>query len=180
MDTAWKLVLAILPALYHRSVFSLMTSCIPEIVTDRRRSSGFSRGASIYRGVTRFVCGRICRHILLPCSTKVHIETTPVCSCWLHYRHHQHGRWQSRIGRVAGNKDLYLGTFSKRDLYMTVGFVFWIDKYVVSRVFWRKGTCRPASCLLLRTNVGFEIYSSEKSMHSRLEKGVLKWTWDSM
>nr|GMD77862.1 AP2-like ethylene-responsive transcription factor AIL5 isoform X1 [Ipomoea batatas] len=46
----------------------------------RRRSSGFSRGASIYRGVTR---------------------------------HHQHGRWQARIGRVAGNKDLYLGTFSK-------------------------------------------------------------------
>uniref|UniRef100_A0A453G4E9 AP2/ERF domain-containing protein n=1 Tax=Aegilops tauschii subsp. strangulata TaxID=200361 RepID=A0A453G4E9_AEGTS len=46
----------------------------------RRKSSGFSRGASIYRGVTR---------------------------------HHQHGRWQARIGRVAGNKDLYLGTFSK-------------------------------------------------------------------
>ena len=30
-----------------------------------------------------------------------------------HFRHHQHGRWQARIGRVAGNKDLYLGTFSK-------------------------------------------------------------------
>ncbi|KAL6012888.1 hypothetical protein ACLOJK_003377 [Asimina triloba] len=44
----------------------------------RRKSSGFSRGASMYRGVTR---------------------------------HHQHGRWQARIGRVAGNKDLYLGTF---------------------------------------------------------------------
>ncbi|KAK3013108.1 hypothetical protein RJ639_010109 [Escallonia herrerae] len=43
----------------------------------RRKSSGFSRGASVYRGVTR---------------------------------HHQHGRWQARIGRVAGNKDLYLGT----------------------------------------------------------------------
>lgn len=28
-------------------------------------------------------------------------------------RHHQQGRWQARIGRVAGNKDLYLGTFSK-------------------------------------------------------------------
>jgi len=28
-------------------------------------------------------------------------------------RHHQHGRWQARIGRVAGNKDLYLGTFGK-------------------------------------------------------------------
>jgi len=41
MDTAWKLVLAILPALYHRSVFSLMTSCIPEIVSDRREAVGF-------------------------------------------------------------------------------------------------------------------------------------------
>ncbi|XP_031249366.1 AP2-like ethylene-responsive transcription factor BBM [Pistacia vera] len=48
----------------------------------RRKSSGFSRGASIYRGVTR---------------------------------HHQHGRWQARIGRVAGNKDLYLGTFSTQE-----------------------------------------------------------------
>jgi len=118
-----------------------------EMNTAWKRSSGFSRGASIYWGVTR---------------------------------HHQHGRWQSWIDRVAGNKDLYLGTFSKRDLYMTVGFVFWIDKYVVSRAFWRKGTCRPASCLLLHTNIGFEIYSSQKSMHSRLEEGVLKWTSDSM
>nr|CAB3498050.1 unnamed protein product [Digitaria exilis] len=48
----------------------------------RRKSSGFSRGASIYRGVTR---------------------------------HHQHGRWQARIGRVSGNKDLYLGTFSTQE-----------------------------------------------------------------
>ncbi|CAI0470651.1 unnamed protein product [Linum tenue] len=47
-----------------------------------RKSSGFSRGASMYRGVTR---------------------------------HHQHGRWQARIGRVAGNKDLYLGTFSTQE-----------------------------------------------------------------
>ncbi|KAF8403846.1 hypothetical protein HHK36_011952 [Tetracentron sinense] len=45
----------------------------------RRTSSGFARGASMYRGVTR---------------------------------HHYHGRWQSRIGRVAGVKDFYLGTFS--------------------------------------------------------------------
>ncbi|KAF2295610.1 hypothetical protein GH714_033288 [Hevea brasiliensis] len=49
----------------------------------RRKSSGFSRGASMYRGVTR--------------------------------SHHQHGRWQARIGRVAGNKDLYLGTFSTQE-----------------------------------------------------------------
>ncbi|KAK8692461.1 hypothetical protein V6N13_075920 [Hibiscus sabdariffa] len=48
----------------------------------RRKSSGFSRGASMFRGVTR---------------------------------HHQHGRWQARIGRVAGNKDLYLGTFSTQE-----------------------------------------------------------------
>ncbi|CAA3014404.1 AP2-like ethylene-responsive transcription factor ANT [Olea europaea subsp. europaea] len=48
----------------------------------RRKSSGFSRGISLYRGVTR---------------------------------HHQHGRWQARIGRVAGNKDLYLGTFSTQE-----------------------------------------------------------------
>ncbi|RLM79318.1 hypothetical protein C2845_PM12G11800 [Panicum miliaceum] len=53
----------------------------------RRNSSGFSRGASKYRGVT----------------------SSPS-------RHHQHGRWQARIGRVAGNKDLYLGTFSKLQL----------------------------------------------------------------
>ncbi|KAI7733059.1 hypothetical protein M8C21_033416, partial [Ambrosia artemisiifolia] len=46
------------------------------------KSSGFSRGASIYRGVTR---------------------------------HHQQGRWQARIGRVAGNKDLYLGTFTTEE-----------------------------------------------------------------
>lgn len=52
------------------------------IASLRRRSSGFSRGASIYRGVTR---------------------------------HHQQGRWQARIGRVAGNKDLYLGTFATEE-----------------------------------------------------------------
>ncbi|KAJ8533642.1 hypothetical protein K7X08_006966 [Anisodus acutangulus] len=52
------------------------------IASLRRRSSGFSRGASKYRGVTR---------------------------------HHQQGRWQARIGRVAGNKDLYLGTFATEE-----------------------------------------------------------------
>ncbi|MQM07468.1 hypothetical protein Taro_040304, partial [Colocasia esculenta] len=29
----------------------------------------------------------------------------------LRHTHHQHDRWQARIGRVAENKDLYLGTF---------------------------------------------------------------------
>ncbi|URE16852.1 AP2 [Musa troglodytarum] len=46
--------------------------------TTTRRSSCFSRGASVYRGVTR---------------------------------RQKDGRWQARIGRVAGNKDIYLGTF---------------------------------------------------------------------
>ncbi|KAL3828167.1 hypothetical protein ACJIZ3_016969 [Penstemon smallii] len=52
------------------------------VASIRRKSTGFSRGASMYRGVTR---------------------------------HHQHGRWQARIGRVAGNKDLYLGTFGTEE-----------------------------------------------------------------
>ena len=26
-------------------------------------------------------------------------------------RHHQHGKWEARIGRVDGSKYLYLGTF---------------------------------------------------------------------
>ncbi|CAN6440478.1 unnamed protein product [Victoria cruziana] len=48
----------------------------------RRKSSGFSRGVSVYRGVTR---------------------------------HHQNGKWQSRIGRISGNKDLYLGSFTSEE-----------------------------------------------------------------
>ncbi|URE06688.1 AP2 [Musa troglodytarum] len=46
----------------------------------RRKSSGFSRGVSKYRGVAR---------------------------------HHHNGRWEARIGRVSGNKYLYLGTYGK-------------------------------------------------------------------
>ncbi|TYG84809.1 hypothetical protein ES288_A13G001400v1 [Gossypium darwinii] len=48
----------------------------------RRRSSGFSRGISKYRGVAR---------------------------------HHQNGRWEARIGRVFGNKYLYLGTYNTEE-----------------------------------------------------------------
>ena len=49
----------------------------------RRSSSGFARGASRFRGVTR---------------------------------HYQHGRWEARIGRVLGNRYLYLGTFPTEEL----------------------------------------------------------------
>ncbi|XP_022742186.1 uncharacterized protein LOC111293626 [Durio zibethinus] len=48
----------------------------------RRRSSGFSRGVSKYRGVAR---------------------------------HHHNGRWEARIGRVFGNKYLYLGTYDTQE-----------------------------------------------------------------
>ncbi|KAJ3683028.1 hypothetical protein LUZ60_013255 [Juncus effusus] len=68
---------------YAREIEEMQAMSKQEFVASlRRKSSGFSRGASIYRGVTR---------------------------------HHQHGRWQARIGRVAGNKDLYLGTFASEE-----------------------------------------------------------------
>ncbi|PON75923.1 LOW QUALITY PROTEIN: AP2/ERF transcription factor [Parasponia andersonii] len=68
---------------YEKELVEMKNMTRQEFVASlRRKSSGFSRGASIYRGVTR---------------------------------HHQHGRWQARIGRVAGNKDLYLGTFSTQE-----------------------------------------------------------------
>ncbi|RAL50760.1 hypothetical protein DM860_015907 [Cuscuta australis] len=69
---------------YHQEIEGMKSMSRQEYVAHlRRQSSGFSRGASIYRGVTS--------------------------------RHHQHGRWQARIGRVAGNKDLYLGTFGTQE-----------------------------------------------------------------
>lgn len=52
------------------------------LVSLRRRSSGFSRGVSKYRGVAR---------------------------------HHHNGRWEARIGRVFGNKYLYLGTYNTEE-----------------------------------------------------------------
>ncbi|XP_058108578.1 AP2-like ethylene-responsive transcription factor AIL1 isoform X2 [Magnolia sinica] len=68
---------------YEKELAEMKNMTRQEFVANlRRKSSGFSRGASVYRGVTR---------------------------------HHQHGRWQARIGRVAGNKDLYLGTFSTQE-----------------------------------------------------------------
>ncbi|KAJ8484419.1 hypothetical protein OPV22_016904 [Ensete ventricosum] len=48
----------------------------------RRRSSGFSRGVSRYRGVAR---------------------------------HHHSGKWEARLGRVFGNKYLYLGTYATQE-----------------------------------------------------------------
>ncbi|CAI7792303.1 unnamed protein product [Closterium sp. NIES-53] len=60
----------------------LVPCCLSVRAWECRKSCGFSRGASKYRGVTR---------------------------------HHQHGRWEARIGRVMGNKYLYLGTFATQE-----------------------------------------------------------------
>ena len=32
-------------------------------------------------------------------------------------RHHHNGRWEARIGRIFGNKYLYLGTYSESYLH---------------------------------------------------------------
>ncbi|XLS49476.1 hypothetical protein HN51_010153 [Arachis hypogaea] len=76
----------------------------------RRKSSGFSRGASMYRGVTRSFLIKFNLSNLYSV-----IITNGVYYIVIIIRHHQHGRWQARIGRVAGNKDLYLGTFSTEE-----------------------------------------------------------------
>ncbi|XP_041016224.1 AP2-like ethylene-responsive transcription factor At1g16060 [Juglans microcarpa x Juglans regia] len=68
---------------YEREIEIMRTVTKEEYLASlRRRSSGFSRGVSKYRGVAR---------------------------------HHQNGRWEARIGRVFGNKYLYLGTYSTQE-----------------------------------------------------------------
>lgn len=65
-----------------------------------RKSSGFSRGVSKYRGVAR---------------------------------HHHNGRWEARIGRVFGNKYLYLGTYGKfpRYLYFSLGLLSFLPLFYI-------------------------------------------------
>ncbi|RZS01472.1 hypothetical protein BHM03_00031309 [Ensete ventricosum] len=74
-------------------------TCIayPDICFNRK-SSCFSRGASIYRGVTRFFCS--------------------ILVCHLRTRRRKDGKWQARIGRVGelkDAKDIYLGTFDTEE-----------------------------------------------------------------
>nr|AZL19513.1 transcription factor AP210 [Fragaria x ananassa] len=65
---------------YESEIDLMNTLTKAEYLASLRRSSGFSRGVSKYRGVAR---------------------------------HHHNGRWEARIGRVFGNKYLYLGTYGK-------------------------------------------------------------------
>ncbi|XP_061375900.1 AP2-like ethylene-responsive transcription factor At1g79700 [Gastrolobium bilobum] len=68
---------------YEKEIDIMQTMTKEEyLATLRRKSSGFSRGVSKYRGVAR---------------------------------HHHNGRWEARIGRVFGNKYLYLGTYSTQE-----------------------------------------------------------------
>ncbi|XP_030482393.2 AP2-like ethylene-responsive transcription factor At1g16060 [Cannabis sativa] len=68
---------------YEKEIEIMVTVTKEEyLATLRRKSSGFSRGVSKYRGVAR---------------------------------HHHNGRWEARIGRVFGNKYLYLGTYSTQE-----------------------------------------------------------------
>ncbi|KAG5013900.1 hypothetical protein JHK86_026161 [Glycine max] len=68
---------------YEKEIQIMQTMTKEEyLATLRRKSSGFSRGVSKYRGVAR---------------------------------HHHNGRWEARIGRVFGNKYLYLGTYSTQE-----------------------------------------------------------------
>ncbi|GAY61907.1 hypothetical protein CUMW_213630 [Citrus unshiu] len=68
---------------YEKEIEFMQTVTKEEYLASlRRKSSGFSRGVSKYRGVAR---------------------------------HHHNGRWEARIGRVFGNKYLYLGTYSTQE-----------------------------------------------------------------
>uniref|UniRef100_A0A7N0UZY1 AP2/ERF domain-containing protein n=1 Tax=Kalanchoe fedtschenkoi TaxID=63787 RepID=A0A7N0UZY1_KALFE len=72
------------PIADYESEIEIMQTMTKEeyLASLRRKSSGFSRGVSRYRGVAR---------------------------------HHHNGRWEARIGRVFGNKYLYLGTYSTQE-----------------------------------------------------------------
>ncbi|XVE83839.1 hypothetical protein DITRI_Ditri16bG0119900 [Diplodiscus trichospermus] len=68
---------------YEKEIEIMQTMTKEEYLASlRRKSSGFSRGVSKYRGVAR---------------------------------HHHNGRWEARIGRVFGNKYLYLGTYGTQE-----------------------------------------------------------------
>nr|XP_043619679.1 AP2-like ethylene-responsive transcription factor At1g16060 [Erigeron canadensis] len=68
---------------YHKELKQMEGQSREEYIGSlRRKSSGFSRGVSKYRGVAR---------------------------------HHHNGRWEARIGRVFGNKYLYLGTYATQE-----------------------------------------------------------------
>ncbi|KAJ9555182.1 hypothetical protein OSB04_009796 [Centaurea solstitialis] len=79
------------------------------LATLRRRSSGFSRGVSKYRGVARSFITKLFLNIMIHHVFNLIKDVIHKC------RHHHNGRWEARIGRVFGNKYLYLGTYSTQE-----------------------------------------------------------------
>ena len=73
-----------------------------------RKSSGFARGVSKYRGVARYKIKLITSNFFMKFLGKFS-KYNDGDKC----RHHHNGRWEARIGRVSGNKYLYLGTYSE-------------------------------------------------------------------
>ncbi|KAF9625498.1 hypothetical protein IFM89_023434 [Coptis chinensis] len=104
----------------------------------RRKSSGFSRGASKYRGVAR---------------------------------HHHNGRWEARIGRVFGNKYLYLGTYKPSFFSAVTNFDSSQEK---KHVFLKKDSVKKSSSstaleLLLRSSIFQELVEKNSSSSSEDE-----------
>ncbi|GKV47027.1 hypothetical protein SLEP1_g53970 [Rubroshorea leprosula] len=85
--------------------------------TPKKTVDTFGQRTSIYRGVTRHRwTGRYEAHLWdNSCRREGQSRKGRQDSNVVVLLHHQHGRWQARIGRVAGNKDLYLGTFSTQE-----------------------------------------------------------------
>ncbi|KAF6154657.1 hypothetical protein GIB67_000541 [Kingdonia uniflora] len=82
----------------------------------RRKSICFTRGQSKYRGVTRLLLFHflINELLLLSYCTSVGNNDTDT-GVGVGHGQHEGRRWQARIGRVAGGKDIYLGTYDTQE-----------------------------------------------------------------
>ncbi|XP_044414090.1 AP2-like ethylene-responsive transcription factor BBM1 isoform X1 [Triticum aestivum] len=100
---------------YEKELADIQDMSPEECVTYlRRRSSCFSRGASIYRGVTRWRLLLICS----ACSKSQLFFFKPAQNSHVtmsYDRRQKDGRWQARIGLIAGTRDIYLGTFKTEE-----------------------------------------------------------------
>jgi len=78
-----------------------------------RQSSCFSRGASAYRGVTRWLFITSFRNDMFHCLDP---QCLIIC-CGIRSTRRKDGKWQARIGRVGesrDDKDIYLGTYGEQ------------------------------------------------------------------
>ena len=95
---------------YMEDLEEIMSMTKEDVVSMLRRgSTGFSRGASRFRGVTK--CDNTGDPLSSPVLILMRIYVRNVSSedsfvFILCFRHHMHGKWESRIGRVHGNRYL--------------------------------------------------------------------------